>query len=273
MAMETSAKGTIAIIGAGHIGFALAEGLVRSGIRPSQIIVSVRSSSKANRLKKKGIHTVSDNATAAKKAEWVFLAVKPASIPEALADIARVVRGKVVISLAAIVTHASLRKMLQDSGATIVRVMPNIAIAFGEGVLGFYAPRMTASKKTALKKILSRIGLVIEVAREHELNILSLVSACGPGIVAFLIEMFDTYASKSGLSERTTRSAVLQMFKGTLAYMEQSGAASSALMASVATKGGVTEAILAGLTKEKFRERFVRAMAYGAAKLKKRRRR
>ena len=238
------------IIGAGHMGAALADGLVRSGIRRSAVT-----------LIDKG-----DSLSPVVKARFVFLAVKPSVVPEALLGIRHLLSGKVLVSVAAGVPIAALRKNL-DAGTAVARIMPNIPVAVGEGVIGFFGAGISAGHRALLMKALSGLGLVIEAKKEKDLDVLTLVSGCGPGVVSYLIGAVAAYAKKLGLSEKESKAVSLQTFKGTLAYLLHARVAPSELAASVATKGGVTEAILSTLDANGFRKDFERAMGAGAGKL------
>lgn len=231
------------------MGVALAEGLARSGVARSAIM-----------LIDKG-----DSLSPVVKARFVFLAVKPGAVSEALAGIRHLLKGKVLISVAAGVPIAVLRKHL-DTGTAVARIMPNIPVSVGEGVVGFFGAGIGASERAALMKALSGLGIVVETKKEKDLDVLTLVSGCGPGIVSYFVEMVSMYAKKLGLSEKEARAVSLQTFKGTLAYLAHAGVTPSELAASVATKGGVTEAILSALDTS-FKKDFEKAMGAGADKL------
>ena len=133
MAKGTSAK-KIVIIGAGHMGTALAKGLARSGIAASSIA-----------LIDKG-----DSIAPIAHARIVFLAVKPAIIPEALVGTRHLLKGKLVVSVAAGVTVAQLRKNL-DASTRVARMMPNIPVAVNEGVVGVFIANASAREGSSLR--------------------------------------------------------------------------------------------------------------------------
>ncbi len=255
MAKETSAHKKIAIIGAGHIGSALAKGLLISGMQASDIIISTHTVAKAGGFAEKGVSVIADNVEAVKDADIVFIAVKPLSLKEVADEIASHIKGKTVVSLAAIVSLAALEEWFKDSGAEVARAMPNMPIAIGEGVVGLYTKTRSAEKKLALEHLLKNVGMVVSVSSDKEIDMITLVSGCGPGIVSFLVDSVAKAAEGLGMERKMAENIVMQTFSGTLAYLHQTGKTPSELAAEVATKGGVTETILGALERAEKRER------------------
>ncbi|MES2135271.1 MAG: pyrroline-5-carboxylate reductase [Patescibacteria group bacterium] len=260
----------IAIIGGGHIGSALALGLVRSArVRPSQLTVSDSQVQHIAHLKKLGITVTADNVLATAHAEWVFLAVKPGSIGTVLKEIKDASKKRLIISLAAGVTIEDLRQETKSSSVSFARIMPNIPIAENQGVIGLFGSRISVRDLSQLKYVLQGLGFVLEVQKESELEILTVVSGSGPAVVAYAIEAVLTAGQTLGLSKDTATALATHTFKGTSAYLEASRMSPQQLMESVATKGGITEAILTSLKRSGVHQGFVRALKQGHLKIKK----
>lgn len=269
MAREQSAKyriDRIAIIGGGHLGSALANGLVRGGMRPTLMSVSGPSVTKNRALKNLGVLTTRDNCAAASGASWIFLAVKPAMVSVVLDEIKPVIGGKILISLAAGIRLRDLKKMAPH--AHVARVMPNIPIAINRGVSVYCAGSLLTREQKDLVRILSSLGVAIPVRSDDELDVVTLLSGCGPGIVSFFIAALADAAKTLGLSDETANSLSLQTFSGTLGYLEHTRKSPQELMQSVATKGGITEEILAALDRRGLKKIVARALARGHARIK-----
>ena len=246
--MAKGTSGNIAIIGKGHMGTALLQGLIKSGISRSRIFVS---------------DTVQNNARAVRNARVIFIAVKPGVVGGVLRALAPHLGRKLVVSLAAGIAMRSMKRQLKNS--EVARIMPNIPVAYGEGVVGIYARGVSAKHGHKLRALLKGLGLLIEVKNEHELDALTLLSGCGPAIVATFLSIYERRARALGISDTAL---ALQVFKGTLAHLDSSGMSAAELSKSVATKGGVTEAILKQLKKEGFEQSFERAVERGKKKLR-----
>ncbi len=230
--MATATLGNnIAIIGAGHMGTALYEGLLRSGLRKSQVTLSKRGTNKKS----------------ARAADVIFICVKPGAVGEVLKEIEKEIRGKAVISVAAGLTLSYLKKHAQ--GARVARIMPNMPVAIGAGVTGFMHGSLSAAEVKTVSKLLSELGLVIEAKTDRELDALTLIAGCGPGIVASFVEALSKNASRYGLKGFRSEQVAFQTFMGTLSYMQANLIPAAHLKKAVATKGGVTEAILNDLEK------------------------
>lgn len=265
MVMDKFVNKKLAIIGGGHIGSALAEGFINSGkITSSQLVVSNTSLSKLAHLAKQGVEITLDNKVAVKKANVIFLAVKPLITGQVLREIGNLVKGKIVISLAAVVSINNLKKHTKN--AEIARIMPNMAISCNEGVIGFFG---NIQGKTQIKLLLSVLGSVIEMKKEEDLDSLTLLSGCGPAIVSQFMEFLANYGIKIGLSPSISRTLALQTFKGTTALLEKSELLPSKLIQSVSTKGGISEAILTTMQELNLEADFTKAMDAGYAKLAK----
>jgi pyrroline-5-carboxylate reductase len=267
MAKEIPVENKFAIIGGGHIGCALAEGLICSGVRADLITVSNPTMLRSDKLRKLGVRVTRDNNDAVRSAQWIFLAVKPTIIPVVLEEIKQSAQDKVIVSLAAGVPTATLRTYV--GGASLARIMPNMPIAISKGIIGFFAGNLSKKEWVELSKILSKLGSVVQVKSESQLDAITLISGCGPGIVAFLITALAESAKTFGLSTKEANLVAQQTFTGTLAYLVHNGVSAEELMRSVATKNGVTEAILADFVKRGLTKNFVHAIAVGSERLKK----
>lgn len=264
MAMDKLENKKLAIIGGGHIGSALVQGLINSGrITGSQLIIANPTLAKITTLRKHGVKITTDNRSAVKKADWVFLAVKPLVVDKVLLEISGLIKEKLIISLAAVVTIEKIKKQVKNSN--IIRIMPNMSISCNQGVIGFFTDKQD---KKQIKQLLSLLGLVIEVKKEEDLDTLTLLSGCGPAIVSQFIEILVKYGVSKGLSSNKGHALALQTFKGTASLLEKSGISSDELIRSVATKGGITEAILSKLKQGSFQNRFIQAMNFGYTKIK-----
>lgn len=255
----------IAIIGGGHIGQAFVEGFINSGkVVGSQLIVANPSLSKLSHLKKIGVEITSNNKTAAKKADLIFLAVTPSVIGQVLEELKESLENKRVISLAAVISIKSLQKHVNNT--EIIRIMPNMAVFCNQGVIGIFSKNKDTSE---IKQLLSALGSVIEVKNEEDLDSLTLLSGCGPAIISQLIEMLAGYGIKIGLSSDISHTLAEQTFRGTTAILEKSKQSPSQLIEAVSTKGGISEAIIQLMQKDDLNINFSKAMNAGYKKLAK----
>ena len=241
----------IAIIGNGHIGQAIVKGLINSGkIKKSNIFVS-------NKL---------NNVVVTKKADYIFIAVKPFVVKEVLKEI-KSYKNKIILSVAAGVDLETLLSYF-NTDQKIIRLMPNILVSENKGIIGFYANKnVSDSVKNKVFKLTSLLGKVLVVKKEVDLDILTLIAGCGPAISAYFINLVSNYVIKQGFSKTESIDMTLKIFEGTTYYLKKNNLTPSELMEFVATKGGVTETILSTLNINKIDKQFETAMKRGYHKI------
>ena len=243
----------IAVIGAGHMGQSIIKGLINSGkIKRSNIFVS-------NKL---------NNVVVTKKADYIFIAVKPFTVKEVLKEIAPFTDNKIILSVAA---GVSLKILLSytNKNQKIIRLMPNIPVSENKGVIGFFANKnISNSEKQDIIRLVSLLGKVLIVKKEEDLDVLTLVTGCGPAISAYFINLISSYAENQGFSQTESINIALKIFEGTTNYLINNNLTPSKLIESVATKGGVTEVIISSLNKSGVNKLFEEAMESGYDKLR-----
>lgn len=260
----------IAVIGFGHMGTALFKGLIKSGkVRADRIIISSPTYNDLTKLKKKyKVNVTRFNIEAAIFADWIFIAVKPFVVSKIIQEIKNVINGKIILSIAAAVEIKTLEDYVNNSHQKIIRLMPNIPVACNKGVIGLYTNKNVKSdEKNQVVKLLDNLGEVIKVEREEDIDTLTLLSACGPAIVAYFIDLLSNYGETRGFSKNLSLRIALKTFEGTFRYLNSNQLTPSLLRQSVATKGGITEAILKSLERKKFRKKFAECMAKGYSKI------
>ena len=178
----------IAFIGTGNMGGALARAAAKSPLC-TRLLLANRSPEKAKKLCEELGAEITDNRGAAAQADVLFLGVKPQGLEEMAAGIRDVLAARercVVVSMAAGWTVAELEGLL--GGLPVVRILPNIPVAVGEGVTLLCASdKVTAEEKELVKSLLAPSGMVAELG-EVLMDAASGVTGCGPAFAAMFIE-------------------------------------------------------------------------------------
>ncbi|WP_258104393.1 pyrroline-5-carboxylate reductase [Marinoscillum sp. MHG1-6] len=125
----------IAIIGAGNLGISIAEGIVDGGLKKSsEVFLTRRHIESISYLKNKGYQTITSNLEAVKQSRIVMLCVQPKQLPKVLEEINPVLtEDHVLVSVITGVMLAEIEKQITVK-ATVIRAMPNTAIAIGESM-------------------------------------------------------------------------------------------------------------------------------------------
>ena len=241
---------TVAVVGAGSMGGAIAAGLVASGVSdPSRVMACNPSPGKLVPLGERGIRTFSNaHDMIAEGADVVVLAVKPQVLPSVAADVAEDLAGRLVISIAAGVTIASLEGMLP--GSRVVRAMPNLPVQVLSGATAVCAgTRATADDLALACSIFGALGTA-KVMREDQLDAEGAVVGCGPAYIALFVDALTRAGIEEGLPAADCREMVLATMRGVCAQLQRSGEHPRAYMEKVTSPGGTTAAGLRALEPE-----------------------
>lgn len=269
--MDTFENKKIAIIGAGHLAKAFIEGFIGSGnVLVEDIIVSNPSGSALLEIKEEfHVQINTSNKEAVKIANWILLAVKPTVVRGVIDEIRDDTKDKLIISAAACIDTDLLMTWCKYDSQKIVRIMPNIPVSINQGVIGFVTNRnVTVTERKKAISLLEQLGVVINFRNEKSIDVLTVLSACGPAIVAHLIGLISKYGSQYGLSPKISEKVILQTFAGTVAYLRENGLSVKQIEKSVATKGGITEVILQSMDSFGLQEYIIDSLNLGYDKIK-----
>ena len=234
----------LSFIGGGNMAGSLIGGLIADGWNPSSIRVADTDTRQLQRLSQRfPIETTSDNNQAVEGADVVVLAVKP-QVMEGVAGAlaASVSTGQpLVISIAAGITEATLRRWLGDKTA-IVRSMPNTPALVQSGATGLYAnPFVTTEQRSIAESILRAVGLVTWVDDESMMDAVTALSGSGPAYIFLFIEALQASGRELGLADETAYLLALQTVFGAAKMALESQEDAATLRQRVTSPGGTTE--------------------------------
>lgn len=229
---------TVAFIGTGNMGGALARAAAKSGAG-IRLLLANRSPEKAERLAAEIGGQVVENAAAA-RADILFLGVKPQNlemmlhgIRDELAD-----SSALVVSMCAGKTLADLKKLL--GRRPVIRILPNLPVSAGCGVTLLTASEdVKEEDKTFVKNLLAASGLVLEL-EEAQLEAGSGVTGCGPAFAAMFMEALADGAVACGMPRKAALECAAQMLLGTARLLLESGEHPASLKDRVCSPAGST---------------------------------
>ena len=253
----------ISIIGAGSIGGAVARSLVKSRVA-ERIIASRRHVERIMNLKELGVLVTSDNRKAAEDADVIIICVKPKDVGSVIRETRDSIAGKLVISMAAAISLNFLEKMAPE--AKFVRVMPNLAVLVQESFSAYSASRkLSEDERIIVEKVLGALGRFVEVPEEM-MDIITALSGCAPGYLAFIVKALIDASVRTGLPEDIALKAAAQSMIGTGKLILEAGLSISEIIRMVATPGGVTEEILKRMERSGLAEKMGSALEAGVEK-------
>jgi len=240
------AKRPIVIVGVGHMGGAIARGLIVAGLGARLILVDPAvKPTDARAFRAAGARLEPDpDAIAAENPEALILAVKPQLMPSVAPSYASAAKKAVVISIAAGTSIESLTLWLEKPRA-LVRAMPNLPASIGKGISAAFAtPTTTASQRKLAQTLLCAVGDFVWLDGEELLNAVTAVSGSGPAYVFLLVEALTAAAERQGLKPEIAKRLARKTIEGAGALLSATASDPTDLRKSVTSPGGTTEAAL-----------------------------
>lgn len=251
----------IGFIGAGNMAAALLRGLIRAGrVTPEQLRVSDIDPNKRDQTARAHGVGVGTNEELAAWASVLILAVKPQTLPAALAECARSLRpDALVISVAAGVRCATIAKALPPS-ARLVRAMPNTPALVGAGATALAAsPTATAADMALCRSLFDAVGRSVIVDETH-MDAVTGLSGSGPAYVMLVIEALADGGVRAGLSRETAQLLATQTVLGSAQLLLDSGEHPAIWKDRVMSPGGTTSAGVEALEEGGLRHALIRAV-------------
>lgn len=240
---------TIGFIGAGQMAQALARGFVAAKLVEGRQIVAADPAAGAIEAFCKavpGAERLADNRRVIERADVIFLAVKPQSVPGVLSESrGRVGAEKLLISIAAGVRMKTLAEGFGP--ARLVRVMPNTPCLVGLSASAYsIGPGATPTDAELVAGLLGAVGRAVAVD-EKLLDAVTGLSGSGPAYVYVMIEALTDGAVRMGLPREVAAVLAAQTLKGAAEMVLATGEHPAALKDRVASPGGTTIAGLQAL--------------------------
>lgn len=176
----------IAFLGAGNMAAAMVDGLLAQNPAAVTDLACFSASGRtASALATRtGIQLASTLDDLIAPADVLVVAFKPQHLASADARLADLTAGKLVVSVLAGKTIATLAKTFPRA-RNLVRTMPNTPAAIGAGITPYCAFQpLSPADRTAVETLLSACGSHLEIAEVH-MNAVTALSGSGP---AFLFE-------------------------------------------------------------------------------------
>ncbi|MGQ9507636.1 MAG: pyrroline-5-carboxylate reductase [Candidatus Bathycorpusculaceae bacterium] len=253
----------IAVIGAGVIGGAIVKSLIKKGYK-GKVIATRRQINKLKELEKLGAIITTNNKEAAKKADVIFICVKPGDVGKVLKEIRREVEGKIVISTAATIPLIFYKKIVPN--AKFVRTMPNIAVLVQESFTAYCCDKeLTSEDKKKVKALLNVMGLYQEVEEKH-MDAITALSGSGPGYMSIIIEALMYAGLRVGLSRELALYSSAQTVLGTGKLILKTGKHPAEIKDMVTTPGGTTIEAIYELEGSQIRQALMEAVTQATKK-------
>jgi pyrroline-5-carboxylate reductase len=206
---------TIAIIGGGNLGTAIAEGLLDSGFAlPEQLIVTKRNIETLKPLEDRGVTISNNNLEAVAKAHWVILAVKPFQVKEVLSQLAPALKAS-QHAIVSVVTGVWIKDIQEIIGNDfpLFRAMPNTAIAIQESMTCICSSNANDQQIAFVTDAFNQLGKSVFI-EEKLMDAATVLGACGTAFAMRYIRANIQGGIEIGFSAKIASLIAAQTVKG-----------------------------------------------------------
>ncbi len=212
----------IAIIGTGNLGKSIAKGLIK-GQNFSSLYLTKRNVSELNDLPKQdNIVITNDNSEAIQNSDVLIFAVQPKQLEEILFQSKEYIsKEQLIIST---ITGFSIEKIetILGQGFSIIRAMPNTAIAVEKSMTCISANTNDTSKITIAESIFNQLGNSM-IIPENLMQAATVVCASGIAFWMRLIRATTQAAIQLGFDAKEAQELAMFTSEGAANLLIQSG--------------------------------------------------
>jgi pyrroline-5-carboxylate reductase len=206
---------TIAIIGGGNLGSAIAKGILDNGfIQPAQLTMTKRNPGTLSEFADRGVHVETDNRKAVEASDVVLIALKPYNVKEVLRELAPLLDAKRHM-LISVVTGVWLNELEEITGENIplIRAMPNTAIAIRESMTCICHKNASPEQTQWVSDLFSHLGVSVLID-EKLMDAATVLGACGIAFALRFIRANIQGGIEIGFDARTASLIASQTIKG-----------------------------------------------------------
>jgi pyrroline-5-carboxylate reductase len=269
--MATGASGhRVAVLGAGKMGGILLQALLKERLlSPATTSATVahpeRAKALGNKLK---ISVGTDNLAAVRKADIIFICVKPPVVVDVVKEIgAQITPQQLIISVAASVPLGLIESALK-SNVPVIRAMPNTPCVVESGMTALCKGKFAEDKHVQLAcSLFNVVGRTVVVDEKH-MDAVTGLSASGPAFIYIILESLAEAGVKVGLPRDIATLLAAQTAMGAAKVVLETGDHPALLKDAVTTPAGCTIDGILELEEGKLRVTLIKAVVKAAQRAK-----
>ena len=246
-------KYTFAFIGCGNMGGALAVAAAKdSPDMPIGVYDPMTEKARALADAYRNV-TIAPLAELAQGSRYIFIGVKPQMLATLFAELAPLLPDDVILVSMAAGTAIEKIEALVGKALPVIRIMPNIAVSVGKGVILYDAnDKVSEGELSFFVSAMSGAGLLDRI-EEGKIDAASAISGCGPAFAYLFIEALADGGVACGLPRDKAQTYAAAMVTGAAEHVLASGKHPGALKDAVCSPGGTTIAGVRALEEAGFR--------------------
>ena len=225
------------MVGCGNMAGQMLARWLACGLDPARVTV-LRPS---RRAVADGVQVVTDYPASLPAQAMVMLGMKPYQLDDVAVSLAPLCTEDTrIVSILAGTPVADLRQRF-PAVRDIIRAMPNLPVALGQGVTGLYADRdVSPAARSAVDAIIKPLGAAEWIEDEGQFNALTALSGCGPAFLFRFIDAFSRAGEAIGLSGNQAARMAIATVQGSANLAAQADESPATLADRVASPGGMT---------------------------------
>ena len=256
----------IHIIGGGNLGVAIAIGVSKYTTNNS-VTITRRNIEKISYLEQSGIVTSSSNTDNIQHADVIILSIKPHQVDAVLEEILPFLSKKTIIASA--VSGLSIEQLIEksDNKHSIIHIMPNIAIRFGQSATCISFNENDAIEGKKIIALFDQLGTV-SVIDEKLMDAATVLGACGTAYALRYIRASMQAGIEIGFDAATALNIASQTAKGAATMALEEKIHPEQLIDRVTTPQGCTIVGLNEMEHEGFSSSLIKGIKTSLHKIK-----
>lgn len=254
----------ISFIGCGNMGTGMLAALCKNkAVTPSDICITEKNPDRLAEIATKfGCFPATSNEEAVRRSKYIMLCVKPQVLPEVLSDMMPAIKDclkkgeeKVLVSIAAGTPIEKIRSItgMDCEALPIVRLLPNLPAAIGQGLIFFATGQDNALPAAAeLESLFCEAGMTVRIP-ESQMDAAGVMGGCIPAFAYMFIEAMADGAVMSGMARADAIAYAAQAVKGAASLVLEGTKHPEQLKDEVCSPAGTTIAGVKALEEHGFR--------------------
>lgn len=260
----------VAVLGAGKMGSILLHALLKERLlSPALTTATVAHPERAKALAEKlKISVGTDNLAGVRKADIIFICVKPQVVVEVVKEIrAQITPKQLIISVAASVSTGLIEGSLRGQ-VPVIRAMPNTPCVVESGMTALCKGKFADEKHVQLASSLFKVVGRTVVVDEKHMDAVTGLSASGPAFIYIILESLAEAGVKVGLPRDIATLLAAQTVMGAARVVLETGDHPALLKDAVTTPAGCTIDGILELEEGKLRVTLIKAVVKAAQRAK-----
>lgn len=236
----------LAIIGAGNLGVAIAQGIIKAGLmKPEQLTLTRRALDKLDSILTAGFSVTTNNSEAVQQASLIMICVQPKQTLAVVNEISPALQeGKhVLISTVTGISTEEIASQLGGKQIPIIRAMPNTAIAIAASMTCICSHQASPQHVSAVIRLFDGLGKTL-VVEERLMKASTVLAASGIAFFMRFLRASTQGGIQLGFDAEDAQAIAVQTAKGAALLLQEHGLHPEMEIDRVTTPEGCT---IAGL--------------------------